>query len=237
MNQAESNETIQINRLWKSVDIILIPIIFIVLLVGIGVLIQVSFAEEPSRFVMLILGVVSIFVAGVGSVFLVNTMGTKHTLSDLGFCLPDSKWWWTAAILALSLMIFRLVLMYFLFEMFPALEASADEVSESFQTSTVIQSIVFGILGAIVVPIGEEVFFRGFVHNALRNKFGMWASIVISSFVFALAHGNLTQSIAVFFAGLCLAWLYEKSGSLWTPIFAHGLNNGLAIAMSVILVA
>ena len=31
--------------------------------------------------------------------------------------------------------------------------------------------------------------------------------------------------------GVILAWLYERSGTLWAPILAHLINNAIAFAL------
>ena len=34
---------------------------------------------------------------------------------------------------------------------------------------------------------------------------------------------------------IALCWVYEKSGSIWTPIFLHALNNGIATLLILLL--
>lgn len=85
---------------------------------------------------------------------------------------------------------------------------------------------------ALVVPVMEELFWRGFLMRWVeKTEFltvdprhvGVFA-IVASSAVFALAH---TLWLAALIAGLAYAWLYRATGTLWAPVVAHAVTNGL----------
>ena len=82
---------------------------------------------------------------------------------------------------------------------------------------------------AIIAPLFEEFIFRGVLFASLRRKFGWGLSAVFSALVFSLVHGyGLVGMLTVSWSGLLWAWSYEKSGSLWPGIVAHGINNLLA---------
>ena len=74
------------------------------------------------------------------------------------------------------------------------------------------------ILGGLLVPIAEELFFRGVLYTWLRDSFGIWIAIPGSALVFGLLHGEISVAGATFVMGLVLAWLYERSNSLWPSI-------------------
>jgi uncharacterized protein len=85
---------------------------------------------------------------------------------------------------------------------------------------------------ALVVPVMEELFWRGFLMRWVEKtdflsvdprSVGVFA-IVASSAVFALAH---TLWLAALIAGLAYAWLYRACGTLWAPVVAHAVTNGL----------
>jgi membrane protease YdiL (CAAX protease family) len=81
------------------------------------------------------------------------------------------------------------------------------------------------ILSGVVVPVGEEVFFRGFAYPALRNRIGIWPAIIVTGVVFALLHFDLFGLLALTVAGVALSLLYKQTGSLWSVIVAHGVWN------------
>lgn len=84
------------------------------------------------------------------------------------------------------------------------------------------------LLGAVVAPVAEEVFFRGFLYGGMRNLWGVGWGLVVSSVVFALVHLTPGVLVPIFVIGLVLAYLYERTQSLWPSIVLHALVNALA---------
>jgi membrane protease YdiL (CAAX protease family) len=87
----------------------------------------------------------------------------------------------------------------------------------------------FFFLLAVVVPIGEEVFFRGFVYGGLRARWGIWPAAVTSALFFAVVHTQLVHGLPIFLLGVLFAVLYARTGSLLPPIVAHAANNVIAV--------
>ena len=80
----------------------------------------------------------------------------------------------------------------------------------------------------LVVPFGEELFFRGLGVRAL-GFLGAWAAIVGTAAVFALAHGLLAGIPALGFFALVLGWVRFRTESVWPGFIAHALYNGVGI--------
>ena len=78
---------------------------------------------------------------------------------------------------------------------------------------------------ALFGPFTEEVLFRGFLQPALREAVGAWKAIFLSAFLFAFVHLNVYVFLQIFLLGLVLAYLFEKTGTLLSPIFVHMLHN------------
>lgn len=93
--------------------------------------------------------------------------------------------------------------------------------------------VVLRLAGAaLVVPVMEELFWRSFLMRWVQHPgfervdpqtVGLRA-VVASTFVFTLAH---TLWLAAIVAGLAYAWLYRRTGKLWTAVIAHAVTNGL----------
>ena len=81
---------------------------------------------------------------------------------------------------------------------------------------------------AVVTPVAEEVFFRGFLLKGLVNRWGAAAGIIISAAVFAGLHFQPAVIVPVFITGLLLGALYWHTGSLWPGILVHGAQNLIA---------
>lgn len=94
-------------------------------------------------------------------------------------------------------------------------------------------SYLFGMtfVTGIVAPIAEEIAFRGVLYGWLRQRFGVPAGVAISALLFSVAHGIPALIPALAVQGMVLALLYERSGSLWPPIIAHGTYNAATIIL------
>ena len=68
------------------------------------------------------------------------------------------------------------------------------------------------------------------------RRWGWVLAILVSSVVFGVLHGLtpvfLLHATAM---GALLALLYEKSGSLWPGVLAHGLHNALLLVLARVL--
>lgn len=87
------------------------------------------------------------------------------------------------------------------------------------------------IMGVILAPIGEEIYFRGFLYPALRSRFGVTKGIIFTALFFSSMHFDLYRLIPIAAGGIGLTYLYEKSGNIWTNIIAHGVWNAIMIAL------
>ena len=90
----------------------------------------------------------------------------------------------------------------------------------------------------VLAPFVEEVLFRGLVFGNLKRKSTVVAYLV-SCLLFALLHvwqfAVVNQDITYFLLmlqylvpGAVLAWVYDRTGTLWTSIGLHMAANALA---------
>jgi membrane protease YdiL (CAAX protease family) len=87
----------------------------------------------------------------------------------------------------------------------------------------------FVIVGAVLAPFVEEVFFRGFLFQGFRQRYGWIQGLLLSSAIFAVAHLDLASLIPTFVLGCLLAYLYHRSNSVWPGIILHALVNGASL--------
>jgi uncharacterized protein len=81
----------------------------------------------------------------------------------------------------------------------------------------------------VLIPIAEELFFRGALYVWLRERWGVPIATIVSSLVFGAVHGELTIGILMISLGALTAIAYQRSGSLWTSIIIHVVFNTLGI--------
>ena len=90
------------------------------------------------------------------------------------------------------------------------------------------------VVTVLIVPVFEEMLFRGLFQTVLRNMLvNPWPAIAISSLIFAIVHPIWQHWPALFILAACLGYSYEKSGSLFRPIFIHSFFNAASVAMTL----
>jgi membrane protease YdiL (CAAX protease family) len=83
-------------------------------------------------------------------------------------------------------------------------------------------------LVCVLVPIGEEIFFRGFVYGTLR-RWGVATAVVLSALFFSAVHQQIVHFLPILVLGIVLALAYERTGSLLPAMVIHAVNNVVAI--------
>lgn len=95
------------------------------------------------------------------------------------------------------------------------------------------------LLGFLIQGGLEEWIVRGYIYRALKDRWRPWVAALASSVLFALLHllNPDVSAIAIgniVIAGMILAALVERSGSLWSATLAHGVwNFAVACLLSV----
>jgi membrane protease YdiL (CAAX protease family) len=86
------------------------------------------------------------------------------------------------------------------------------------------------IAAVLLAPLGEELFFRGYMYASLRGRMPVFWAALISAGLFGATHPvfgstawNLVPVLAI--AGFAMCLLYERTGSLWAPIAFHMMMN------------
>ena len=86
------------------------------------------------------------------------------------------------------------------------------------------------IVAVLAAPLVEELLFRGLIQTLIRSYIGRpWLSVILTSVLFATVHENYTHWPALFVLSLAIGYAYEKSGSLWQPLFMHAMFNGMSV--------
>jgi membrane protease YdiL (CAAX protease family) len=84
----------------------------------------------------------------------------------------------------------------------------------------------------VLVPISEELYFRGMLHRLIRPYLKFWPRVLISSTLFGLGHfDSIGVVVSSFIMGVVVAIAYERNKSLWLPVAIHAVTNSLAIVL------
>lgn len=94
--------------------------------------------------------------------------------------------------------------------------------------------VMLALMAVIMAPLLEEVLFRGILLPAMRKRWAFLPSALVVTVLFTSLHsvqigGYWPALMGIFMCGFVLAWLRERSDSLWPPIFFHMGFNLLAV--------
>lgn len=114
-----------------------------------------------------------------------------------------------------------------------------DQVAVKHLKSSMVDPLLFSVtilfLSAIV-PVMEEVLFRGYMQTWLRQYLKQRTSILLTSLIFGLFHYSSSQGAknlelfsALFLLSCFLGYLRERQKNLWAPIGLHCIFNFMSI--------
>ncbi len=147
-------------------------------------------------------------------------MKRKYSLGEIGkYGLISS------AVLFFSTMVISTLI----FAMFPVQGEPQDILNIFGEAGNKWEMVAVFISAAVLAPISEELYFRGFLYKALRNKYSEGVGIAIASVIFASVHFDLYRFVPFFTAGIILNHIYEKYENILIPMIAHSVWNGIMV--------
>jgi membrane protease YdiL (CAAX protease family) len=146
-------------------------------------------------------------------------------------CLGLGKDRLSAKMLGIGILLFIAVIIL-------GLVISAVSTATNVPLPTNVQDVLAGaplyflIFTAIIAPINEEIFFRGFLVTKLGKMFGMASGIVLGALIFAVFHLSylsVSEFAAALFFGLVAGYAFVRTKSLYPSIVGHMLVNIVTI--------
>ncbi len=128
-----------------------------------------------------------------------------------------------------------------------ALQKLADGAAIKFGISPDTALGLYALFILLWAPIGEELFYRGYLQGALRSAWGFRASALVSAAFFGIRHAThffflypdvpwvaaASWVASAFVFGLFMSYLYEKTRSLYPLILVHAGVNLIEIVLSL----
>jgi len=131
--------------------------------------------------------------------------------------------------IAVTLIIVAVLIRHFNWQ--PKLNRAIKIIVDDHSTWHVISMLV---VIALVVPVAEEIGFRGFLYPALRRLMPCWAAIPLSAVVFTVLH-PLVNWPPIMIIAVAMAYLRERTQSLVPCIALHCTFNGITVIMLTFL--
>lgn len=143
----------------------------------------------------------------------------KNLLTKQSFKLISLKNIFYISLFGIGFSILLLTLIFYLDIFFP----SYRELNNKILTQN--NSIVNLICSIILIPIFEEIMFRGILFNFFRKNYSLTFSIIFQALIFGVFHGNSLQLIYTFIGGIALALIYIYCDSILGNILLHVILN------------
>jgi uncharacterized protein len=196
-----------------------------------GALVLAVAGDDDVGFTLGSQAVLAVALVGVAFGYAITNAGAGGAGEALGLRRPRRGW------VKLTSLTF---LLYLLFAAaFSTLVAQPEQIDVAqelgFDVSP-LAAVAAGFLIVVAAPLAEEIFFRGFFFGGLRTAMPLLPAALISGILFGAIHltgGNLAAAGMLSVLGVLLAWLYERTGSLWSPIALHAVNNALAFTVLI----
>lgn len=211
--------------------IVIISVVVIMFLLGpVGGILIENFGMNEMIFFFLAAVIQTGLLVGLSWYFAINKH--HHSQNDLGFIpngfyegMPQGIRW--GIFLFIIVMLLGMVVTKF-YPVEPELQDFAKIILGAEKWWELLLPIIMGV---ILAPIGEEVYFRGFLYPTLRARFGVMGGILLTALFFSAMHFDLYRLIPIAVGGAGLTYLYERTGNLWTNIIAHGVWNAIMIVL------
>ena len=178
-----------------------------------------------------------------GAVYLVGVRRGKITWSEIGFRPAVWRWLWLLIAIGIAVVLMPLrsiigvLAQYLLSGGFESMQGRMDVLLPELQFSW--GHFGLSVLGmGVIVPIAEELYFRGLIHTWFKSRLGYWPRVLLSSLIFGLAHFDAVGvAMSSFILGVANAVAFEESKSIWLPIAIHAVTNTTAAVMLNLVMA
>lgn len=111
-----------------------------------------------------------------------------------------------------------------------------ETFSNTAQEQLLGSQVLIQIVGlGFLVPLTEEMIFRGLIYRRMRKWFPVGVSVCLSALLFAVYHGNPVQIIYAFPMAVILAVLLEKGKHMVYPVLFHMGANLIAVILNLVM--
>jgi len=116
-------------------------------------------------------------------------------------------------------------------------EEAARQTTHFFLETDNVGGMLFNMFMIALLPsIGEELIFRGLLQKIFVRWTGsIHAGIIIAGFLFSLMHFQFYGLFPRWVLGVMFGYLFVWSGTVWLPIFAHFINNAVAVFITFLI--
>ena len=170
----------------------------------------------------------------------------EHQLQDLGFRSLTPPWWLILIGVAVMFVCIPVTTqlttwnenlsfgknLTWLEDWIKSLEETAKAATEKMLNVDTIGGLLLNMVVVALIPaVGEELTFRGVLQQSLTRKMNPHVAIILSAAIFSFIHFQFYGFLPRLFLGILLGYMFYITGSLWTSITMHFVNNGTAVVL------
>jgi membrane protease YdiL (CAAX protease family) len=119
---------------------------------------------------------------------------------------------------------------------FPGVKTPPNPVVQWVMSGNDTVLLLVFLMVTVLAPVFEEIFFRGALYGALRERLGVTLAILVAAAAFAIVHPFPGGFLPIFAIGAVFSVLYETRKSLVPSMVAHALYNGTMFVAMYLLV-
>lgn len=157
----------------------------------------------------------------------------RGRLGEIGICRPAYAGRMIVTIIVLLLLISKILDVAITHPVADWFDLSLSSEREQQIEKEIVQAKETNMLAAVtsmlviggLVPIAEEILFRGVIQSYLVRRVGAVAGIILSSLWFAMLHVDVALFAPLFAIGLGLGFVRHRYQSIWGAVLLHAINN------------
>lgn len=164
-------------------------------------------------------------------VFLVSKWHSARPLAYLSFRKPAVLDIVLAAVGAVAIVPLAELVDRWSYVLFPTLRELSGGESSLLAAGSPWQAVFVVAAVSLTPALSEETLFRGWLLGTLRRRLGPVPAIAIQAVLFSLFHVSPLSIVALAFVGVYLGWLFDRCGTIFASMTAHGLYNATIIVL------
>ena len=163
--------------------------------------------------------------------YTVNKLKLKEIFSRIRLVsqnIDEAFLWGILAAIGIFSLIFAIEIILIIFGLNPQDLSNIPDIQRLFSWPTI-------FLLVSIQPIGEEIFFRGFLFEKIEKHSGSVPAIFFTAFLFGLAHmsyGKIFPVLMPMVMGVILGFIVIKTKNLYSAIIAHVVFNVTSLTLA-----
>ena len=163
--------------------------------------------------------------------FIVNRLGIRGILSRIKLVsqnIDKAFLWGILAAIVIFFLIFAIEVVLISMGHEPEDLSNIPDIQRLFSPVTLFFLVA-------IQPIGEEIFFRGFLFEKIEHFAGGMAAIFVTAFLFGIAHmsyGKIFPVVMPILMGVVLGFIVYKTKNLYSAIIAHVTFNVTSLTLA-----